>query len=364
MKYGKISILILAFFIFTFSLAYGKPGMIVKVLSQQELLVNMGSCDSLQTGDDLVVFRVGKPIAIGKIQKIDETSSVIRVIKNESSHLPDVGDTVRKELTSTGNSLELPYISSDQVTKENSQSNSPEPKVNVTPHENTAVQNYTRDYSDNPLNDYYGVLDMKTRVVTIDQGKKSEESSSTRGDLGWTGDLLLLGLAVSFGDPIYVLSTAGTMSGESPMYDNSYNYNVPTQPALSAIKAVLWDEELCAAYSNYNAFQRGANNQQEKNNLFHEEMKKRSVNTNLVFQLTIDNTNTYPVKLAPFKYKVYLEADGNRCDMEKNDTVFDGDIRPGGKVDGFIYFPKVSAKKLELHIEELWDRDYTLKWEF
>lgn len=354
MKFNII-LLTLVLVLSTVLLAYGRVGMVVRVLSEEEVIVSLGSNDNIQTGDTLLILRLQKPLAKGHvINVIDENSCNVKIIELLSSNRPDVGDSVTKDISSTGK--DNPPVS----TGEN-------PPV---PDEFTSQPvNIKYNPSNNPVDDYYSVLAIRTRAIKIETDGKSKNSTSDDDD--WKYNLANLGLAIMYGDPLYMATTATRMSSDRLDYSDYNNYNYgqpdygkPVTPPVSKITVIMWDQELFRVYSTYRLSQRTDVNNDMKTKLMQQEIKNRGISTNMVFQIIIDNASYSDMKVSPLKDNVYMiDGDGNRHNMIRCDSVFDSNVSQGQKADGYIYFPKISTDNIELHLENIWQENYTLEWE-
>ncbi len=160
MLYKKNVILFVIVFLFFISfpdLINAKAGMIVKVLSQQEMEINLGQKDGLSVGEDLRVFRLGKAIAVGKIQKLDERTCIIRITENLSSDLPELGDSVAKDMTSLQQTGDTSSVQTYQEPSSNPAVNQPsDPQTGTTatsnPSATTANNNPPADTTMNDFN--------------------------------------------------------------------------------------------------------------------------------------------------------------------------------------------------------------------
>lgn len=371
-----------SFLIFTSFVAHAKVGMIVKVLSQQEMTVNIGKQDGAQTGDNLTVFRIGKAIAIGKIQKIDDTSCVIRILENKTSDMPDIGDSVAKDasaLTENNNSVSnnpssvQTYVAqtpganvpvTQPFTQNNNPTNGTQPQMN-----NTSTG---QNVSNKSQEGYLALLRDRTRSETVSVDGTDGDVTCDNSNI--TDSLLggyLLWNTISFGDPLNIAAMAFqqvTMprAPDIDPYNNNGGTNVtpaPVKVTQSRLSAVLWDEKLCDAYATYASFEKCGSNEQAPN-FKRQLMEQRCINTNTVFQLSIDNTAPYPLNMSSFKWKVYLvDGQGNRYAVTRYDSVFESQIKPNSRVEGFVYFPKVAtAGKLELHVDDILNGNRVLEW--
>jgi hypothetical protein len=353
----KIILLILSLVLSTFLIAYGRVGMVVRVLSQEEVIVSLGSDDGIETGDTLLILRLQKPLARGHVVTVlGESSCNVRIIENLSSSMPDLGDTVTKDISSTNK--DNPPVSI--------QGEKPPVPDEVT----SAPVNIKYNPSNNPVDDYYSVLAMKTRAIKIETGGKSKNSTSDDDD--WKYNLATLGLAIMYGDPLYMATTVTGMSSDRIDYSDYNNYNYgqpgygkPVTPPVSKITVIMWDQELFRVYSTYRLSQRTDINNDMKTKLMQQEIKNRGISTSIVFQVIIENAGHSDMKITPFKDNAYIvDGDGQRHDMVRCDSIFDSNVSQGQKSDGYIYFPKISTDKIELHMDNLCQENYTLEWEF
>ncbi|MEQ8223675.1 MAG: hypothetical protein ABRQ37_15285 [Candidatus Eremiobacterota bacterium] len=352
----KIIFLTLVLVLSTLFIAYGRVGMVVKVVSQDEIIVSLGSNDNIQTDDTLLILRLQKPIARGKVTAVlGENSCNVRITEKLSSSIADLGDTVTKDFSSV--STDNPPVSVGEKSPVPDEITSQPVNIKYSP-------------SNNPADDYYSVLAMRTRAIKIETGSKKENTTSDDSD--WQYNLATLGLSIMYGDPLYMATTATTMSSDRIDYSNYNNYNYgqpdygkPVTPPVSKITVVMWDQELFRVYSTYRLSQRTDVNNDMKTKLMQQEIKNRGISTNIVFQVIIDNASHSDMNISPFKDNAYMiDGDGKRYDMIRCDSVFDSTVSQGQKADGYIYFPKICTDRIELHLQNIWQENYTLEWEF
>ncbi len=160
-----------------------------------------------------------------------------------------------------------------------------------------------------------------------------------------------IGLSNSIYTP-YVIQSAAN-AGMSHYYYNEMRQN---QKMKVHMEAIYWDQKLSDAYAGYLATRenldiRGAAIKKM------EVARQKGVDRYAVFEVTFENTGRRPAILSPIDHHILLvNADGRYISPSKIDQSLNAELRPGEKIHGFLYYPKISTmglKEVKLRVQGL-----------
>ena len=109
------------------------------------------------------------------------------------------------------------------------------------------------------------------------------------------------------------------------------------------ITATYWDDPLVQAYGGYLAVRDDLDNQAAAlKNL--EVSQEKGTDQYAVFEITFENVGKQMVTTSPVEHHLLLEnADGKFLQPSDFDRHLNTELRPGEKIHGYIYYPKISV---------------------
>ncbi len=134
------------------------------------------------------------------------------------------------------------------------------------------------------------------------------------------------------------------------------------QPRESYIMVVYLDEDLAMGRTVFHAFKETIYDEAYLKRYYLNLIQRTHIDQMAIFQVEVFNGALAPLRLAPFAYRMYLIGpDGKRYKAIKYDPKLDTEIPPGGKVKGFVYFPKydmvtgeeLTRGEVKISIEEI-----------
>lgn len=310
--------------------AWAEQG-VVTAVSAGTITINRGSEEGVRKGSTWTVVRDGQTVGQAVVDSLDEYSATAVVSQGSGIRIGDL-------VTSGG----APAASGNsEVEVVNASLNS-------------------RESLEQAEGAYRGLLDRRTE----DRGFETRLGGSSVD--GWqalnTGYQIAswvqlfnanssIGLSNNVYTPYVVQSAAN--AGMSHYWHHQMRQNMKMKVHM---EATYWDQKLCDAYAGYLAARenldiRGAAIKKM------EVARQKGADRYAVFEVTFENTGRRPTTLSPIDHHVLLvNADGRYISPSKIDQSLNVELRPGEKVHGYLYYPKISAmgvKELKLRVQGL-----------
>lgn len=308
--------------------AYALEGMVTRLESGGNVVINRGINAQVNPETILYVTRMGRPIATIKVIQVDDYNSLCAPVEYVGSERIQLGDVFsdtpfekQAEETQQRDPVETPARQSQQEDKSQEELQADRLKKQQE-YEKTTTENFKK------------TVEKKTVALAFKRG---------------SGGTIKLNLF----DTYNFLSTivfAGQYAAVNPWYAGTYAYGTYADFKSSAnpervrnvqMEITYWDSEYLDAYAAYYAFKEVVTDPRRVNIVRENIYRQKGLDKFHVFQVKLINPGPGAFQLAPFPWHFYLEGkDGARLKAEHYDEVLDKALNPGQAVNGYVYFSR------------------------
>jgi len=319
-----LSVLVLVFCFAIFSMSWSLEGMVTKMHTNGNVVINKGLNAQIKTGMVFYVTRMSAPIAVIKVIQVDDYSSVCQIVETVGGNNIQPGDVIGTT------PFEKPEPTPSTASSPGASPKPPVVKVK-TPEE---IQKEREVSAKEASKNFEGIIKKKTQIYRFKRGSGGTIKVNAFDTYNFLSTLFVGGRAASI-NPWYAATyTYGVYTDSKSTQNNDKVRNVQ-------IEITYWDTEYLDAYATYYAYKEVINDPRQVKMVRENIYRQKGLDKFYVFQVKIVNPGPGAFQLAPFPWHFYLEGKGGvRLKADHYDEVLDKALNPNQAVNGYIYFSR------------------------
>jgi hypothetical protein len=340
-----ISAFVLIFCFAIVGLSWSLEGMITKMQTNGNVMINKGINAQTKPGMIFYVTRMSNPIAVIKVIQVDDYSSVCQIVETVGGNNIQSGDVI------SSTPFEKPEQTPASTATPGTENKAPVVKVKTPDEIAKDKEKNTKEVTKN----FEGVIKKKTQIYRFKRGSGGTIKVNAFDTYNFLSTLFVGGSGACI-NPWYAATYAiGVYTDSKSTANNDKVRNVQ-------MEITHWDTEYLDAYATYYSFKEVINDPRQVKMIRENIYRQKGLDKFYVFQVKIVNPGPGAFQLAPFPWHFYLEGKGGaRLKADHYDEVLDKALNPNQAVNGYIYFsrydkqgqPVTESKGVNIVLEDI-----------